>query len=79
MYRADPKVREAQSARLREVRTTRDNGRVRAALAGLRQAAQGTSNIFPTLFAACESRATIGEMISTLKQVFGEYQEPKTV
>jgi methylmalonyl-CoA mutase N-terminal domain/subunit len=61
------------------VKARRDSQKVPEALSGLRQAAEGSENIFPALFTAVEARASIGEMISTLKQVWGEFQEPKTV
>jgi methylmalonyl-CoA mutase N-terminal domain/subunit len=79
VYRADPKIREMQVKRLKAMKKNRDPKKVREALSGLRQAAQGTENIFPALFPAVEARATIGEIVSILKEVFGEYQEPSTV
>ena len=79
MYRANPKIRDAQIDRLKEVKAKRDSKKVQEALAALRQAAQKGENIFPTLFPAVEARATVGEIISALKQVFGEYQEPRTI
>jgi methylmalonyl-CoA mutase N-terminal domain/subunit len=79
VYRADPKIRAMQVKRLKAMKQNRDPKKVREALSGLRQAAQGTENIFPALFPAVEARATIGEIVSILKEVFGEYQEPSTV
>jgi methylmalonyl-CoA mutase N-terminal domain/subunit len=79
VYRADPKIREMQVKRLKATKQNRDPEKVRDTLSGLRQAAQGTENIFPALFPAVEARATIGEIVSILKEVFGEYQEPSTV
>ncbi len=79
VYRADPKVREAQTARIEAVKNRRDSQKVEEALFRLRQAAQKDENIFPALFPAVEAQATIGEITAALKQVFGEYQEPKTI
>jgi methylmalonyl-CoA mutase N-terminal domain/subunit len=79
VYRANPKIRDAQIAKLKEVRAKRDSKKVQEALAALRQAAEKGENIFPTLFPAVEARATVGEIISALKQVFGEYQEPRSI
>jgi methylmalonyl-CoA mutase N-terminal domain/subunit len=61
------------------VKAKRDSKKVQEALAALRQAAEKGGNIFPTLFPAVEARATVGEIISALKQVFGEYQEPRSI
>jgi methylmalonyl-CoA mutase N-terminal domain/subunit len=61
------------------VKDKRDSRKVGETLAALRQAAEKGENIFPALFPAVEARATVGEIISTLKQVFGEFQEPKTI
>jgi methylmalonyl-CoA mutase N-terminal domain/subunit len=79
VYRADPKIRDMQVERLRGVKAGRDSRKVQEALSQLRQAAQGRENIFPSLLPAVEARATIGEITSTLKEVFGEYTEPSTV
>jgi methylmalonyl-CoA mutase N-terminal domain/subunit len=79
VYRADAKIREAQITRLKAVKGRRDPKKVQETLSGLRQAAQNKENIFPALFPAVEARATIGEITATLKQVFGEYKEPRTV
>jgi len=61
------------------VKENRDSRKVGETLAALRQSAEKGENIFPALFPAVEARATVGEIISTLKQVFGEFQEPKTI
>ena len=79
VYRANPKVREAQIARLQAAKTNRDLRKVKETLAALRQAAESQENLFPALIPAVEARATVGEITATLKQVFGEYQEPRTV
>ncbi len=79
VYRADPKIREAQITKLKEVKARRDSKKVQETLFRLSQAAQNEENIFPALFPAVEARATIGEITATLKQVFGEYKEPRTV
>jgi len=79
VYRANPKVREAQIARLNAVKASRNSMKVQEALLGLRRVAENNENLFPALIPAVEARATVGEITATLKQVFGEYQEPRTV
>lgn len=79
VYRHDPKIREVQISRLKAVKARRDQSKVEEALRKLRQAAQGNENIMPAIISAVEVRATIGEITSTLKEVFGTFQEPVTV
>jgi methylmalonyl-CoA mutase N-terminal domain/subunit len=74
-FRLDPAVEEAQIARLRELRSTRDSGAVAAALARLEQGARGTQNLLPLILEAAQSWATVGEISDRLRAVFGEYRE----
>ena len=62
--------------RLAEVRRTRDAGRVGQTLDRLRIACQGTENTMPYILDAVRAYATLGEIISVMKEVFGTYQEP---
>ncbi len=61
---------------LRQVRSTRDAQRVRAALATLRSDAQAGRNVMPALVEAVQAYASVGEMTSELVAVFGRYREP---
>jgi methylmalonyl-CoA mutase N-terminal domain/subunit len=74
LLRVDPVVGQQQAARLATLRARRDNARVRAALAELRAAAQGSENLLPSILAAVEVYATMGEICSVLREEFGEYQ-----
>ena len=42
----------------------------------LKKAAQDGTNLMPILVDCAKEYATLGEMINTLKEVFGEYVEP---
>jgi len=64
------KVRERQIARLERVRATRDQARVAAALAALRQGAEGAANLLSLAIDAARARATVGEISAALEQVF---------
>lgn len=79
IYRYNPQIREAQIARLKAAKASRDSQKVAETLNKLRQAAASKENIIPALIPAVEARATIGEITATLKEVFGTYQEPVTV
>ncbi len=72
----DPDGERRQIARLQELRRARDNERVGATLAALRDAAQGTANTMPFILDAVRAYATLGEIIDVFRQVFGVYQEP---
>jgi methylmalonyl-CoA mutase N-terminal domain/subunit len=69
----DKEVERAQVTRVQELRRKRDVARHEEALARLRQAALDGENVMPALIEAAEARATVGEMMNTLKTVYGEY------
>jgi methylmalonyl-CoA mutase N-terminal domain/subunit len=71
----DPQGYERQLARLEDVRTNRDNGRVGQALDKLRIACQGTENTMPYILDAVRAYATLGEIIDIMRTVFGTYEE----
>jgi methylmalonyl-CoA mutase len=69
------RVREQQVARLHEIRRTRDQKRVAAALAALTEAAgHGTGNLLDLAIAATRARATVGEISDALEQVFTRHR-----
>jgi methylmalonyl-CoA mutase N-terminal domain/subunit len=49
---------------------------VASTLAALRDAAMGPENLMPPLLEAVRAYATLGEIITVLRSVFGTYQEP---
>ncbi|NOX36975.1 MAG: methylmalonyl-CoA mutase family protein [Calditrichaeota bacterium] len=69
-------VEKRQIARVRELRESRDNQRVRETLAELKSAAEENRNLMPYLIECAKAYCTLGEMVNTLKDVFGEYEEP---
>jgi len=71
----DPEVERVQVARVRALRTRRDNDLVKRRLESLKNAARGTDNLMPHIVEAARAHATLGEMIDVLKAVFGEYKE----
>ena len=75
----DPQGYERQLARLESVRQSRDPGRVGQALDRLRIACQGTENTMPHLLEAVRAYATLGEIVSLMKEVFGIYEEPNWI
>ncbi|MFN3324645.1 MAG: methylmalonyl-CoA mutase [Bryobacteraceae bacterium] len=74
-FRLDPALETQQVERLRELRATRDNAAVDAALAVLELGARGAENLMPLILDAAAAYATVGEISDRLRTVFGEYRE----
>ena len=75
ILRIDESVRAQQGERLRQLRAARPNEEVRRQLAALRQAARGTENLMPHIYAAVKAYATLGEICAALRDVFGTHEE----
>jgi methylmalonyl-CoA mutase N-terminal domain/subunit len=72
----DESVRLHQIERLEQARTKRDNGAVSRVLDKLRTAAQVGDNTMPATIEAVREYATLGEICSALRDVYGVYEEP---
>jgi methylmalonyl-CoA mutase N-terminal domain/subunit len=72
----DPQGYQRQVERLCATRANRDAGRVGQVLDRLRIACQGSENTMPYILEAVHAYATLGEIISVMKNIFGKYQEP---
>lgn len=75
LMRIDAEVGRRQAAKLAELRRRRDNALVEQRLRALSQGAEGTANLMPLLIEAVEAYATLGEISDTLRRVFGEQHE----
>ncbi|MFZ5651799.1 MAG: acyl-CoA mutase large subunit family protein [Bacillota bacterium] len=71
-----PRVAAEQIARIKEVKRQRDSRAVTQALRDLEAAARTKKNVMPFLVEAVKAYATVGEMTSVLKGVYGEFNEP---
>lgn len=58
------------------MKAERDDAAVRARLADLARAAEGTDNLMGPLIDCANAYCTVGEMVTTLKAVWGEFQQP---
>ena len=67
-------VRDAQLARLSELKRRRDDARVASALSALERGARGSENLLELAVSAVRARATVGEISETLARVFGRYE-----
>jgi methylmalonyl-CoA mutase N-terminal domain/subunit len=75
-----PEVEESQLKRLAQVKGDRDGDRVDAALSKVRvDAADPTLNLMPALLDAVTTRATVGEIMNALAEVFGRHREEPVI
>ena len=72
----DESVRQQQVERLEKVRASRDGGAVSRTLDALRLTAQRGENTMPATIDAVREYATLGEICSALRDVYGVYEEP---
>lgn len=72
----DESVRQHQLERLEQTRARRDKGAVSKSLDNLRLAAQRGDNTMPATIEAVRAYATLGEVCSALRDVYGIYEEP---
>jgi methylmalonyl-CoA mutase N-terminal domain/subunit len=79
ILRIGGEVELAQRDRLTRLKGDRDQAAVDAALAALEAGARGDANTMPLLIDAARARATLGEIVGALKNVFGGYREPPRV
>jgi methylmalonyl-CoA mutase N-terminal domain/subunit len=71
----DESAQARQVAKLGALRRRRDPEQVRRALDRLKEGAEGHENLVPLLLDSVNSYATLGEIVSVLKLVFGTYSE----
>jgi methylmalonyl-CoA mutase N-terminal domain/subunit len=71
----DPGLEAVQVARLAQTRARRDGAEVERTLAELKAAAATEANLMEPIIAAARARATEGEMIAAMQEVFGTYTE----
>jgi methylmalonyl-CoA mutase, N-terminal domain len=75
ILRIDPALEEKQNGRVGALRDRRDAAAVEAALAKLKEAADGGSNLMPLLIDAARAYATLGETCDALRDVWGVWRE----
>jgi methylmalonyl-CoA mutase, N-terminal domain len=75
VLKVDPALEEKQKSRLADLRARRDNARTSKAISELVEAAHRETNVLPTLIAAVENYATLGEITDALRSIWGEYED----
>jgi (2R)-ethylmalonyl-CoA mutase len=76
IMKVDPRAESDQIAALQAFRAGRDAAQVQSALAALREAAVGGTNIMPPSIRCAHAGVTTGEWSEVLREVFGEYRAP---
>jgi methylmalonyl-CoA mutase, N-terminal domain len=74
ILRVDPESEREQVARLTAFKQGRNAELVQQRLKEVRDTADRTENLLPTLRQALKDRCTLGEVCGAMKDVFGEYQ-----
>jgi methylmalonyl-CoA mutase N-terminal domain/subunit len=70
----DPAMERSQCQRLHALRAGRDNTRVAELRAAVDRAARSDDNLVPLFITCVEAGVTLGELCSTLRNVWGEYR-----
>jgi len=71
-------VREAQIARIKQVKAARDEAACQTALEALRAGAEGSENLLALAVDAARARATLGEISAAMEAGFGRYATKPT-
>jgi methylmalonyl-CoA mutase N-terminal domain/subunit len=75
VLKIDPDIERRQVERLRQVRASRSPSAWRASLDQVVAAAREGRNLLPPIIDAVQAHATVGEVATALREVFGEYRE----
>ena len=75
LLKIDENVAKVQIENLQLLRNERNNEKVHEILNKLVEAARSTENLMPFIVDAVREYASIGEIMATLKEVFGTYVE----
>jgi methylmalonyl-CoA mutase N-terminal domain/subunit len=76
IWRMNPAIEERQLARLRQVKQTRDNQKVKELLHQIQLASKNGENLMPHIINAVKEYATIQEICDVWREVFGRYTDP---
>ncbi|HVQ94190.1 MAG TPA: methylmalonyl-CoA mutase family protein [Mycobacteriales bacterium] len=72
--RVDPSIEQEQRSRLAALRAERSGDEVRRWLDEMRRAAEGSDNVLYPMKSALAARATVGEICTALREVWGTYR-----
>lgn len=72
----DESVAKRQLERLRDVKKERNSSRVKESLSNLKKAVSDDENLMPYILDCVKAYCTLGEIMDTLREMWGTYQEP---
>lgn len=72
----DESVAEKQLQRLRDVKKERNSAKVKENLSNLKKAVSDNENLMPYILDCVKAYCTLGEIMDTLREIWGTYQEP---
>ena len=75
IFKAPKNTAKKQKAKLKRLKETRDNKKVKVILKEVKKQAEGEENLVPILVEAVKNYATLGELCDAFRDVFGEYRE----
>ncbi len=70
------KAADDQIGKLKKIKESRNQEKVKHCLAIVKQEALENKNLMPSIIAAVKEYCTVGEIVSALKEVYGEFKEP---
>ncbi len=76
IWRMKQEIEERQLKRLRQVKESRNNQKVKELLEKIRKASQNGENLMPYIINAVREYATIQEICDVWREVFGRYTDP---
>ena len=76
--RVDESVAQEQSAKLKNLRSQRDESAVKIALNNVIEVAKSDNNLLPALKSALLANSTVGEICHSLRSVWGSYRAPES-
>ena len=79
LFKSDPDLARKQQVKLEQLKKERNYRKVRVSLEAVRKAAEEGDNLMPFFVEAVKTYATLGEICGVLREVFGEYQQIRTI
>jgi len=74
LLRVNPEVEKRQISKLSELKSSRDNDKVKQTLEELKHKASTEENLVPYILQCVKAYCTLGEICQVLREVFGEYK-----
>jgi methylmalonyl-CoA mutase N-terminal domain/subunit len=73
----DPEAEKKAIEAVKQLRKERDNSKVTQTLENCRRTLKGTENAIPSVVEAVKAYATVGEIGSVIRDIYGTYEEGK--